>query len=125
MARQAKILVSTARSLPVVRDSKVRLDALLRSSADGEEVYKTGDLTVEPNLVVTTQGIRGGEFGDGRRYLAEIIPQSEIVDTYGCGDSFAAGLTYALGQGLDPEAATRLASHTGATAARRRGAFGN
>ena len=37
-------------------------------------------------------------------------------DTYGAGDSFAAGLTYALGLGLEPQLAVEFAATRGAAA---------
>jgi ribokinase len=44
-------------------------------------------------------------------------------DAYGCGDSFAAGLTFALGSGLDPEAAVVLAARCGAVCAAGAGPY--
>ena len=48
-----------------------------------------------------------------------------LVDAYGAGDSFAAGLTFALGSGRSPEAAVEFAAKCGAVAMTRRGAHGN
>ncbi|MGA7705643.1 MAG: PfkB family carbohydrate kinase, partial [Solirubrobacteraceae bacterium] len=46
-------------------------------------------------------------------------PASELagapVDSYGCGDSFAAGLTFGLGRGLPLPEALDLAARCGAT----------
>jgi ribokinase len=47
-----------------------------------------------------------------------------VQDTYGAGDSFAAGLTYGLGEGLAVEEAIALGARTGAAALARRGAHG-
>ena len=46
-----------------------------------------------------------------------------IVDAYGAGDSFAAGLTYGLAAGMTPADAVALASRCGAAALTGRGAF--
>jgi len=46
-----------------------------------------------------------------------------VMDTYGAGDSFAAGLTYGLAAGLCREGAIDLASRCGAAALTGRGAF--
>ena len=62
--------------------------------------------------------------GAGRRpggpYTAA-DPPGEVVDTYGAGDSFAAGLTYALGSGLEPNEALAFAARCGAAALAGRG----
>ena len=58
-----------------------------------------------PALIVRTEGRRGGRYetADGRsgRYEA-VAPPGPVVDTYGAGDSFAAGLTFALGSAWRP-----------------------
>lgn len=126
-ARQARVLVATARELPKLRQAGIRLDALVHSTHDPGEAYRPGDLTVLPRLVVTTEGAAGGRWHDdaGRegRYQASVLPGTR-ADAYGCGDSFAAGLTWALGRGLDVDAALRVAADCGAAALCRRGAHG-
>src|SRR5215211_2881105 len=57
------------------------------------------------------------------RYAAAAVPGG-IRDTYGSGDSFAAGLTYGLARGLAVDAALELAARCGALALTRRGAYG-
>jgi ribokinase len=47
-----------------------------------------------------------------------------VRDTYGAGDSFAAGLTYGLAEGLPVDDAIALAARTGAAAVTRQGAHG-
>jgi ribokinase len=47
-----------------------------------------------------------------------------VADAYGCGDSFAGGLTYGLGTGLDIDAALALGARCGATCMTGRGPFG-
>ena len=53
-----------------------------------------------------TEGASGGRYAteEGRegRYEPAPVP-GPIADTYGSGDSFQAGLTWALGEGMDPE----------------------
>jgi ribokinase len=46
-----------------------------------------------------------------------------VVDAYGCGDSFAAGLAYALAETGAAEAAIAFAARCGAAALTGRGAF--
>lgn len=124
LARQAKILVSTARILPLLKSTGTQLDALVTSSKDVGEIFYPGELTPAPKLVVTTHGTEGGVVGNGMTYDSETVSDANLIDTYGCGDSFAAGLTYGLGQRLDLGKALKLAAHSGAEAAMRRGAFG-
>ncbi len=59
--------------------------------------------------------------GAGRRSRRPATP----VDAYGCGDSFAAGLTYGLGAGLELPAALTLAARCGAWCLCGRGPYGN
>jgi ribokinase len=46
-----------------------------------------------------------------------------VEDAYGCGDCFAAGLTYALGRDLPTAEALTLAARCGAGALTGRGVF--
>lgn len=116
--------ISTARIKPLLNISDLQLDALLTSEKDSGERYKPGDINPVPKFVITTQGARGGYLDDGTRYEAEIIPSENIVDFYGCGDSFAAGVTYGLVDGNIHDALA-VGIKAGAVAAQRRGAFGN
>lgn len=121
-ARQARVLVSTAREIGLLRQSEVQLDALVMSTKDASEQYDANSLHDIPRLVVRTNGQHGGTTDNGLSYEAEIVPDDELQDSYGCGDSFAAGLTYALAEGNTPQDALATAAAWGAAAARRRGA---
>jgi len=46
-----------------------------------------------------------------------------IADAYGCGDAFAAGLTYALARGDPPDDALALAARCGAAVLTGRGPY--
>jgi ribokinase len=126
-ARRAKVLVATARVLPVLSEARVSLDVLVHSSADAGEQYEEGSLEVPPAAVVSTEGSRGGRWrtasGEAGRYPAVPIP-GERQDAYGAGDSFAAGLTFALGRGDSLSLALEQAARSGAAAFARRGALG-
>jgi len=126
IARRARILVATARVLPVLREAGVTIDALVGSRRDPSESYAPGDLSPPPRLVVRTDGDRGGEFwrdGEVPRRFAPAPPPGPVVDAYGCGDSFAAGLAYALAETGAAEAAIAFAARCGAAALTGRGAF--
>jgi len=125
-ARKARVLVATARELPTLQEAHVELDALVHSGTDLAERYESGQLDPPPKLVVTTMGREGGEFVAGERegtYAAAELP-GPLADAYGAGDSFAAGLTFALGRGDSVEEALAVAASCGAEAMTIRGAFG-
>ena len=81
-----------------------------------------------PHLVVRTRSVQGGRYetSDGRAgsYEAVTTP-GPVIDTYGAGDSFAAGLTFALGAGMEIEEALAIAARCGAWCAAGRGPYGN
>jgi len=112
-ARLAPVLAATPRlRLPVLEEAGVRLDALISSALDPAERYRRGDLSQEPRLVIATAGARGGEVTPGGRFAAprRLRP---AVDTYGAGDSFAAGVTAGLAAEWDLSAALSLGCHCG------------
>jgi ribokinase len=126
-ARRARILVATPRVGPALAQSGVALDALVHSGRDPGEPYAPGDLDPEPRLVVSTAGIAGGSYHgvEGREGVWQAAPlRGAVVDTYGAGDSFAAGLTLGLGAGLDTEGALALAACCGAACVTGRGPYG-
>jgi ribokinase len=122
-AAKAPVVVATARDLGTLRQAGVELDALVASGEDEGERYRVGDLDPPPKLVVTTAGALGGWAQPGGPYRAAPLP-GPVEDTYGCGDSFAAGLTFGLAQGLDAAEALEVAAECGAEALTRRGAHG-
>jgi ribokinase len=125
-ARRAKTLVSTARGLETLRESGVELDALVASARDPGELYEGGELNPAPRHVMRTAGPDGGEYesADGERGRWEATPlPGPISDLYGCGDSFAAGLTYGLGACLPVERALELGARCGAACATGRGPY--
>ena len=114
-ARRARVVVATARELPTVRRAAVELDVLVGSAKDGAEAYRPGDLDPEPRLVVSTSGALGGWSRPGGPYSAA-PPPGAIVDAYGAGDCFAAGLAFALASGCERAAALEFAARCGAAA---------
>jgi ribokinase len=120
-ARRARVLVATARELPTLHAAGVELDALVASGDDDAERYQAGDLDPPPRLVVTTAGSLGGWAQPGGPYKAATAP-GPYEDTYGAGDCFAAGLTYALARRMEVAGALAFAAERGALALTRRGA---
>lgn len=126
LARQARVLVATARELPTLAEAGVELDALVLSSRDPSERYQPGDLDPPPRLVATTEGPAGGRFtanGEEGRWAAAPLP-GPLADVYGAGDCFAAGLAYALAEGHPPAAALEFAARSAAAALARHGGHG-
>jgi ribokinase len=112
-ARRARVLVATARELETVGEAQVELDALVGSGEDEGELYRPGDLDPPPRVVVTTSGGLGGWAQPGGPFRPAPLP-GPVVDSYGCGDCFAAGLTFALARGDPVEEAVVVAARCGA-----------
>lgn len=125
-ARAARCLVATARALEPLTEAGVALDALVASGKDEGERYEAGMLDPEPRLVVRTSGAGGGtwERAAGRpgRYPATEL-SGRVEDAYGCGDSFAGGLTHGLGAGMDVPEALELAARCGAACLTGKGPY--
>jgi ribokinase len=122
-ARHARVLVATSRELPTLAGAAVELDALVGSATDEGERYEAGDLDPPPRLFVATSGHLGGWAQPGGPFAAA-APPAPIVDTYGAGDCFAAGLTFALARGDDRRDALAFAARCGATVIAGRGPYG-
>lgn len=114
-ARRGRVLGAATRELGTLRRGAVELDVLVGSGKDDAEVYRPGDLEPEPRLVVTTSGALGGWAQPGGPFTAAPLPSSP-ADSYGAGDCFAAGLTFALAAGLDTQEALAFAAKCGAGA---------
>jgi len=115
-ARAARVLVSSPRALHALGHG-IPLDALVLSADDADERREATRAEQDARLVVFTEGGHGGTYrerdGDSGTWPAAELP-GEPSDSYGCGDSFAAGLTYGLGTGLGVPDALALAARCGA-----------
>ena len=124
-ARAAGTLVATSRALAALAEARVPLDALVSSDSDAGERYDPGQIEPEPALVVRTAGAAGGAVttaaGEEVRWDPEPLPRPP-VDSYGAGDSFAAGFTYGLAAG-DVREALRLGARCGAACTGGRGPY--
>jgi len=127
-ARTARIVVASTRHLESFIAAGVRPDAVVGSARDRWERYDPEALVdAPPGLVVLTEGAAGGSYAtdDGRRDRYEPAPvPGAVSDTYGSGDSFQAGLTWALGERMSLEDALALAARCGAAALTGRGPAG-
>jgi ribokinase len=124
-ARAARVVVANPRAHDALGHG-VAIDALVLSEKDEIELRAAERAEGEAELVVLTEGERGGSYrtraGDCGRWAA-VAPPGEPVDSYGCGDSFAGGLTYGLGAGMSVPDALALAARCGATCLTGRGPY--
>ena len=125
-ARAARVLVGTPRARETLAAAGVRLDALVHSDSDAGERVVEGEIDPRPRLVVSTAGARGGRYAgaEGVTGSFEAAPlPGPVVDAYGCGDSFAAGLTFGLARGGEVAGALELAAACGAACLTGRGPY--
>jgi ribokinase len=124
-ARRARVLVSSPRALHALGHG-VPLDALVLSADDAVERREATHAEQDARLVVFTEGGHGGTYrqrdGESGTWPAAELP-GPPVDSYGCGDSFAAGLTYGLGSGMSVPDALELAARCGALCLTGRGPY--
>jgi ribokinase len=125
-ARAARVLVATARAIETIAGSGVELDVLLGSAADPGEAIDATKLDPPPRHVVLTRGAEGGRWSDAGggagEWVAAPLPGAP-VDAYGCGDSFAAGVTFGLAEGRPLAAALELGARCGAACLCGRGPY--
>jgi ribokinase len=121
-ARRSRVLVATARELATLRRAEEEIDVLVGSGEDASERVEPGTLEPPPRTVVTTSGALGGWVRPGGPFRAAPLP-APIEDAYGCGDCFAAGLTFALAQGRSMEDAVQVGARCGAAVMTGRGAY--
>ena len=125
-ARAARVLVASPRAREALGHA-VPLDAIVLSADDSIERRELARAQGEAALVLMTDGERGGSYhcadGGSGRWAPAPLP-AKPVDSYGCGDSFAAGLAYGLGAGMGVGDAISLAARCGAVCATGRGPYG-
>jgi ribokinase len=147
-ARAARVLVASPRALDALGRG-IALDALVLSADDAEEREEATRAEEDAKLVVFTDGGHGGSYreldadqgksatrekptvgestGSDESATSGKWPAAKLPgdprDSYGCGDSFAAGLTYGLGTGLEVPDALALAARCGAVCLTGRGPY--
>jgi ribokinase len=124
-ARGARVLVASARADEALRASGIVPDVVVASANDSKERAGAAALPA-PRWLVLTEGAQGGrweaENGTRGTWPAAALP-GHPVDAYGCGDSFAAGLTYGLAAGMGIDDALVLAAQCGAHCLTGRGPY--
>jgi ribokinase len=127
-AREAPILVATPRAFDALVEAEVRLDVLIASATDVNEQVDVGRLAHPPRYEVRTRGAEGGTWKGAageRGHWDAVAPPGEPVDAYGCGDSFAAGVTYGLAAGMALPDALHVGARCGAWCLTGRGPYGH
>ncbi len=124
-AHEAKVVVASPRARTALARPGPDLDALVFSGNDAAEREWARRLERRARLFVSTAGARGGYWWDSQgatgRWEVAAAP-GPVRDTYGCGDSFAAGFTYGLADGSGPAGAAALGAECGARCLSRAGA---
>ena len=124
-SRLCNTLCATPRAgIKTINNSKVLLDALIGSNLDPDEAFSLTDLTTNPKLIIKTEGKDGGILIPGGRFKS-IYKKSPIIDSYGCGDSFAAGIIFGLASKWDIEKTVKLGTVLGSNCTENFGPYAN
>jgi ribokinase len=132
-ARAARVLVASPRARGALGHG-VRLDALILSEDDQIERQAAHGFEREADAVLLTRGERGGTFQTRSGELGSWDASSAAfatshrdgeanADSYGCGDSFAAGVAYGLASGMTLREAISLGARCGAVCASGSGPY--
>lgn len=114
LARRSPLLAATPRvRWPVLLESGVTLDALVGSALDPAEAIPPELEVVPTRQCIATEAAAGSTATPGGAYAAPRLG-TPVVDAYGAGDSFAAGISAALAAGWSLAEAISLGSHCGA-----------
>ncbi|MFM1798587.1 MAG: putative PfkB family carbohydrate kinase [Cyanobacteriota bacterium] len=113
-ARRSPVLAATPRvGWSVLEESGVRLDALVGSALDPAEALPDPLPPPPPQQVIATEAGAGSRATPGGAFAAPRLP-GPVVDAYGAGDSFAAGVSVGLAARWSLLEAISLGSHCGA-----------
>jgi ribokinase len=124
LARQAGVLVASPRARTALGEPDgPAIDAIVFSACDRDEQTWAERSSSRPRLLVATEGPAGGRWwGTSEGRWQATPPPGPVMDSYGCGDSFAAGFTYGLAGGLSVKEAAAVGARCGAVCATRAGA---
>jgi ribokinase len=122
-SRSARVLVATPRFRESLGDEELTLDALVFSRSDQDEVGWARRFEAQTRLMVATEGGHGGRWwGESEGRWDAAAPPGEVHDSYGCGDSFAAGFSFGLAQDMEIGDAAAVGARCGAEMLTRVGA---
>ncbi|HMD52359.1 MAG TPA: PfkB family carbohydrate kinase [Solirubrobacteraceae bacterium] len=121
----SRVLVASPRARDALGHG-VPIDVLVLSGEDRIERRAASAAEPDAELVVLTDGARGGTWrsrsGETGSWAPGALP-GPVADSYGCGDSFAGGLTFGLAAGLPLAGALDLAARCGAVCLTGRGPY--
>ena len=124
-ARNALILCTTPRAgIHIINKSNVFLDGLIGSNLDPGEFFSLSQLSQKPRYTIKTEGEFGGIVFPGGRYEA-LNNKKPKLDSYGCGDSFAAGILYGLSSKWSIDKSLNLAKVLGRDCSEYFGPYSN
>ncbi len=115
LASKAKFVAATPRTgTTTLKNSKVKLNALIGSRLDPGERINYENLVPKPDIYIATEGKSGGTIFPKKYKYTSIKPSSKEKDSYGCGDCFAGAVTAALAAKLNLVEAIDLGAYCGA-----------
>jgi ribokinase len=121
--RAARVVVASPRTRAQLDGDGPSLDALVMSDRDRDELRWAQRMGARARFWVATEGANGGRWwGESSGRWGPAALPGEARDAYGCGDSFAAGLTFALAAGESMPDAAALGARCGARCLTRSGA---
>ena len=124
LCRNSKVLVASPRvGSESFRSINFELDALVGSYFDEDEKKQSESLVEITKVTILTAGSLGCVALPGGTFATKDIGNN-LIDSYGCGDSFAAGLTAGLACKLDLENAINIGSYCGYNSAMHLGPYG-
>jgi ribokinase len=127
LARQAGVLVCSPRAHRAFRAGGPVVDALVFSAEDRDECEWARQLGSQARVLVATEAAHGGRWWSERESAAagrwSAVPLPGVpCDSYGCGDSFAAGVSFGLAGGDSIADAAALGAHWAARCLTQAGA---
>ena len=115
LASKARFVAATPRTgKTTLRNSQVKLNALIGSGLDPGEKINYEELIPKPDIYIATEGKSGGIIYPKRDRYKSVKPSSKELDSYGCGDCFAGALTTALSAKLNLDKAINIGAYCGA-----------
>jgi ribokinase len=123
-ARDARVVVASPRGREALEGPRSpMIDALVYSARDADEREWARRLALRAQLLVETRGAEGGTWsGAAEGSWKPAAPEGPPHDSYGCGDSFAAGFTFGLASGVTVAEAAAIGARCGARCLTRAGA---